>query len=107
MHDGVRYRGLGGTTKTRAQRTLEKIRSKVINEEFEIVEKPNNPKFEKFSETFLDMIDLLKSIGKNDSEFVFLNARGDRLKSVRKPFQNALKKAGILNFRFHDLSPPL
>ena len=34
---------------------------------------------------------------------VFLSSRCQPLKSVRKPFFNVLNKAGISNFRFHDL----
>ena len=37
------------------------------------------------------------------SDFVFLSSKNKRLKSVRKPFQQALKETGILDFRFHDL----
>ncbi len=46
-----------------------------------------------------------KSIPKQKNpEFVFCSVRtGYPLKSVRKPFERALKMAGIEDFRFHDL----
>jgi len=37
------------------------------------------------------------------SEYVFCNEDGGRLKSIRTSFRNALKRAGISDFRFHDL----
>lgn len=49
-----------------------------------------------------DMVTLLSSL-RRDSEYVFLGARGKPLKSVRKPFESALKRTGISGFRFHDL----
>ncbi len=52
MHQGVRYRGLGGTTKTQALRALEKARAQVLNGEYEL-ERPNNPVIETFAEKFL------------------------------------------------------
>lgn len=52
MHQGVRYRGVGGTTKTQAQRALEKVRAKVLSGEYEF-ERPNNPTIETFAENFL------------------------------------------------------
>ena len=50
-----------------------------------------------------DMIELLQSIGKGDDEFVFHGKYGKPLKGIKEPWQNALKKTGILDFRFHDL----
>jgi integrase len=41
--------------------------------------------------------------GKSESEYVFLNRDGDRLKDVRAGFLASLKRAGIKDFRFHDL----
>jgi len=49
-----------------------------------------------------DMVTLLGGL-RRDSDYVFLSARGKPLKSVRKPFESALKRTGISGFRFHDL----
>lgn len=53
MHEGIRYRGVGGTTKTQAQRALEKRRSEVLNGDFGLSQKIPNQKIEKFAETYL------------------------------------------------------
>lgn len=50
-----------------------------------------------------DMVQLLESIKKSDSGFVFVGLQGQPLQSVRKPFETALKRAGILDFTFHGL----
>ena len=38
-----------------------------------------------------------------DSPYVFCNANGENYANVRKSFFTALKKSGIIKFRFHDL----
>jgi len=53
MYNGVRYRNLGGTTKTQALRVLEKRRTEVINNDFGLVKKISNPKIELFAKTYL------------------------------------------------------
>jgi len=53
MHDGIRYRGLGGATKTQALRVQEKIRNQVLNGEFELVEKVGSVQFDEFAKTYL------------------------------------------------------
>lgn len=46
----------------------------------------------------------LKSIRKHPtSEYIFYHRDGSPRKTVRKSFTTALKKADIINFRFHDL----
>jgi len=60
MHK-VRYRGVGGTTKTQAVRTLDKMRGKVFSGNFEIKSKVSNPKFEVFAETYLQRRQYLRS----------------------------------------------
>lgn len=52
-HSGVRYRGVGGTTKTQALRVLEKKRAQLLNLEHEI-ERPKNPQIDDFSKKFLE-----------------------------------------------------
>lgn len=38
-----------------------------------------------------------------DSQYIFCNGDGKPYRNVRKSFFTALKRAGIINFRFHDL----
>jgi integrase len=73
----------------------------VIEPYLEISETKNNKK--RFIPLNDDMLELLKSLKDNGSAYVFLGTHGKRLTLVRKPFIKALKKAGIEDFRFHDL----
>jgi len=52
-----------------------------------------------------EMVRVIKELEKNKKNlfYVFIGDRGKPLQSLRKPFQKALEKAGIHNFRFHDL----
>ncbi len=50
-----------------------------------------------------EMVALLQELCGRHAEFVFVGERGRPLQSVRKPFETALKRSGILDFRFHDL----
>ena len=54
MYNGVRYRKLGGSTKTQALLTMEKVRNSVFNEDYGLVEKVKNPRIEDFAKTFLE-----------------------------------------------------
>ncbi|OVE79605.1 hypothetical protein BVY01_02025, partial [bacterium I07] len=72
----------------------------VVDPHIEVIHTKNNKK--RFIPLNDDMVDLLSSFV-NDSRYVFLGTKGKPLKSVRKPFSNALKKASIPDFRFHDL----
>ena len=53
MHHGVRYRGVGGATKSQAIRTLDKKRTEVLNDEHGLIKKVSNPRIEDFSDTYL------------------------------------------------------
>jgi len=52
--NGVRYRGVGGTTRTQALRIQEKKRSEVLDETHNIVHKIGNPKIEIFAQDYLN-----------------------------------------------------
>jgi integrase len=54
QYEGKEYRAVGGTTKTQAQRTQEKVRADLINGRFETNKKTKNPTFESFCEKFLE-----------------------------------------------------
>jgi integrase len=51
---GIRYRGVGGSTKTMAVRTQEKIRDSVIAQEYSHVKDSKSPKFDAFTVKFLN-----------------------------------------------------
>lgn len=46
---------------------------------------------------------LLRTQKHPESSYVFCDKKGKRFGEIRKSFFTALKKAGIINFRFHDL----
>ena len=50
-----------------------------------------------------DMIGLLMEIPKGESDFIFLGPDGRPLRDIKRSFHTALKKAGIKDFRWHDL----
>ena len=50
-----------------------------------------------------EMIELLKSIPRGESETIFNGPEGKPLKDIKRSFRTALKKAGINDFHFHDL----
>jgi integrase len=49
------------------------------------------------------MIDLLIQTPKGESDYIFLGADGKPFKDIKRSFHTALRKAGIKDFRFHDL----
>ena len=61
MHNKVRYRQVGGTTKTQALRTLDKVRSQVISGDFDHEERKGDILFEKFAELYLSRRTHLRS----------------------------------------------
>ena len=61
MYKNVRYRGVGGTTKTQALRTLGKKRNDVLSEEYDLSKLVGNPKFDDFVAIYLKRRQYLKS----------------------------------------------
>ncbi len=49
-----------------------------------------------------EMLDLLSNLERK-SEYVFCRPDGSRIKSIRTAFEKAKRRAGIKDFRFHDL----
>lgn len=49
------------------------------------------------------MIALLESMDRQQDDFVFHGLRGKPVKCIKAPWLQTLKKAGITDFRFHDL----
>jgi len=60
---------------------------------------PRNVPFDSLTE---EMLRELKK-GRRHEDYVFARKNGDRILSVREAFKAACKRAGITNFRFHDL----
>jgi integrase len=54
MYNRVRYRGVGGTTRTQALRVQERKRSEVLDVDNGLANKVRNPKIESFAETYLE-----------------------------------------------------
>lgn len=65
--------------------------------------KNNKNRFVPLDDDTAELLTEQKRQNVSDSEYVFLRRNGQRFKSVRRPFQTALKRAGIMDFRFHDL----
>ena len=42
-----------------------------------------------------DLVELLRGIDRNGSDYVFTGPQGESLKDVKRAFKSALKKAGI------------
>lgn len=84
MYKGIRYREVGGATKTQALRTLEKKRSEVLNEEFELVTKIKNPRIEMFANTYLKRRKHLRSHKRDNLSFrtLLLYFKGKTLMSI-------------------------
>ena len=73
----------------------------VIDPYFEIRQTKNNKEI--IIHLNEDIVRLLEEQRGKHPISVFIGNHNQPLKSVRKPFMAALRKAGILNFRFHDL----
>jgi integrase len=50
-----------------------------------------------------DMINLLMEVHKGKDDYIFHGPDGNPLKDIKTSFKTALRKAGIKNFRWHDL----
>lgn len=61
--------------------------------------RPRDIPISPYLEETLKKLERSREIGK----YVFCNAKGDRRLELRPHFKNALEKAGIEDFRFHDL----
>jgi integrase len=48
------------------------------------------------------LTEMFRSVNKGEGEYVFMN-HGRPIKSIQEAFENALKRGGIKNCRFHDL----
>jgi integrase len=75
-----------------------------VNEPYiEITQAKNNKK--RFIPLNEDMVSLFEQLRSNrqESDSVFLNYRNEPLKFIDNQFRNTLEKAGIEDFRFHDL----
>jgi integrase len=68
-YKGKQYRAVGGTTRTQAQRTLERVRTEVINETYEHA-REQNTKFEEVSGEFLVTSKTEKRSWKRDVQLV-------------------------------------
>ncbi len=68
-YNGKQYRAVGGTTKTQALRTLEKVRTEVINETYEHA-REQNTKLEEVSNEFLVSSKTEKKSWKRDVQLV-------------------------------------
>ncbi|MCI0565233.1 MAG: tyrosine-type recombinase/integrase, partial [Nitrososphaera sp.] len=84
MHQGIRYRGVGGTTRTQALRALEKRRAKVLSGEHEL-ETPSNPKIDAFAEKFLERRQDHRSFNRDVIlvRHILRRFRGRNLSSIR------------------------
>jgi len=63
--------------------------------------KNNETRIVPINDTLYEMLETLKN--DNNGQVVFVNKNGKSLTDIRHSFRNALKKAGIEDFRFHDL----
>jgi integrase len=75
----------------------------VIDPHIELIQTKNNRK--RFIPINDDMLGLFKYLvhKKRGSDFVFLNTQDRPYKCIKVPFKEAIEKAGIADFRFHDL----
>ncbi len=65
-HKGKRYRKLAGATKTDALRVQEKVRSQVLNEEYQLTNQKKDPRFEEFAGIYLLYRQHMRSIKRDE-----------------------------------------
>jgi integrase len=84
MYNGVRYRGVGGTTKTQALRVQERKRSEVLDVDNGLANKVRNPKIETFAETYLQRRKHMRSQKRDDlsARTLLRYFRGQNLMSI-------------------------
>ena len=103
MHHGVRYRGVGGTTKSQAIRTLDKKRTEALNEEHGLMKKVSNPRIEDFAVTYLARRKHLRFHRRDDLSVRTLlkHFRGQNLTSITPPhiedYIGSRMKDGVAN----------
>lgn len=80
----IRYRAVGGTTKTQALRALEKVRTEVLNGTYNIKKQANNPLIEKFAETYLERRQHIRSRSRDELSVrtILFYFKGKTLQSI-------------------------
>jgi integrase len=73
----------------------------VLDPYFELEQTKNNKK--RFIPLNDDMVELLSSLEHKEDGFVFHGFYGDRIRNIKIPWKTSVKRAGICDFRFHDL----
>ncbi len=66
------------------------------------ITKNGKKRFIPLNDTMIELLNDL-AVQKKHDQYVFINSKGRKFQRTTKPFKTALKKAGILDFRFHDL----
>lgn len=92
MYNRVRYRGVGGTTKTQALRALEKARSNALEGDFGFVTRKRNPRFDDFVKNYLHRRKHLRSRRRDD-----LSAR-TLLKSFKNRVLSSIEPGDIEDY---------
>ncbi|MBN1995957.1 site-specific integrase, partial [candidate division KSB1 bacterium] len=73
----------------------------VIDPYIELTETKNNKK--RLIPLNDDMIELLTSLPKSEDGYVFQSMHGQRLSDTKHAWKNTMIRAGIVDFKFHDL----
>jgi site-specific recombinase XerD len=103
MHQGVRYRGVGGTTKTQAKRAMEKIRHEVYNGRHDLVYAKRTLKIEDFAVTYLERRTHLRSQERDiiSTNHIIEFFRGKTMSAIQpgnvEEYISHRRKAGVQN----------